>query len=303
MGASVNFLVLKHADCEGLGLWEECCHRAGIGIEVVDLHREAVIPPLHRFQAVISLGGPMNVYAEETYPFLKREDAFIRQVLAQGVPLLGVCLGGQVLAKAAGGAVNPNPVREIGWHPIELDQEGQRDPLFVGLPDRFTVFQRRGSAFSLPRGAVPLASSAAGQIQGFRLGFGTIAYALQFHLEVTPSMVEAWIGEYGGELARVGQAVESGRLLTESPARCHDLQSLAGRVFENFCRLVRLRFAGVDSLPAEPLQPEVRSGAKRKALTLEQAWEQYRQLIAKGKLRCGVTCPLDRIGHCTGGCW
>jgi GMP synthase-like glutamine amidotransferase len=245
----------------------------------------------------------MNVYEEEAYPFLRREDAYIRQVLALGVPFLGVCLGGQLLAKAVGGVVTRNGVKEIGWHPVELDLQGQRDPLFAGLPETLTVFQWHGDAFSVPRGAVRLATSPACENQAFRLGFGGIAYALQFHLEVTPPMIAELVREYVAELATLGESVNVEGMLAEASARCEELRSLSRRVFQNFRRLVELRFAGVGSVaPVEPV-PEKPNRVSRRRLTVEQAWQQYRELMAKGKLRCGVTCPLDRIGECTGGCW
>ncbi len=298
----MNFLILKHVDCEGLGLWEECCREDGIALEIVALHHGIVPPPAHQFHAVISLGGPMNVDEEGTYPFLKAETSFIRQVVGEGIPFLGICLGGQLLARAVGGLVARNGVKQIGWHPITLDQAGQRDPLFAGLPDRLTVFQWHGDTFSIPSGAVRLASSKACQNQAFRFGFGGVAYALQFHLEVTPSMVEEWLREYVEEFAEFGGAVDPAQMLEEATAQCEALLPHARRVFKNFCRLVRLRFAGVGSAPAPPAhQPVRRRSAKE--LTLEQAWQRYRELMARGKLRCGVTCPLDRIERCTGGCW
>ncbi len=282
-----------------MGLWEACCREAGIALEVVALHRGATIPPPQRFQAVICLGGPMNVYEEETYPFLKAEDDFIRRVVADGIPFLGICLGGQLLAKAVGGRVTRNPVKEIGWHAIELDQPGQRDPLFAGLPDRLPVFQWHGDTFALPSGAVRLARSDICQNQAFRFGFGGIAYALQFHLEVTPTMIDQWVRQYGASL---DGAADPTQMCEQAPARCEALLPVARRVFKNFTRLVQLRYTGVGAQPVDrPPQPAKRRSAKD--LTVEQAWQRYRELMARGKLRCGITCPLDRIGRCTGGCW
>lgn len=252
---------------------------------------------------MICLGGPMNVYQETAYPFLALEDGFIRQVVVDGVPFLGICLGGQLLAKAVGGHVEKNPVKEIGWHAVELDQQGQRDPLFAGLPERFTVFQWHGDTFSIPNRAVRLARAAACGNQAFRFGFGGTAYALQFHLEVTPPMVAEWVREYATELATLGRAVDVERMLAEAPARCEELHALSRRLFQNFCRLVALRYAGVGPVaPADP-PPQPARRASRRHLTVEEARQQYRELMGKGKLRCGVTCPLDRIGQCTGGCW
>ncbi len=252
----MNFLVLKHVDCEGLGLWEDHGREAGIKFEVVDLHRGGSLPPLHRFQAVISLGGPMSVYEEEAHPFLRGEDTYIRQVLALGVPFLGVCLGGQLLTKAVGGVVTRNGVKEIGWHTVELDPQGQRDPLFTGLPETLTVFQWHGDTFSIPKGAVRLARSPACENQAFRFGFGGVAYALQFHLEVTPAMIADWVQEYAGELGALGGTEMVEPMLTETPTRREQLQSVSRRVFGNFCRLVQLRFAGVGSATEMERLPE-----------------------------------------------
>jgi hypothetical protein len=116
-------------------------------------------------------------------------------------------------------------------------------------------------------------------------------------------MVAEWVREYAGELATLGGAVDVEQMLAEAPARCEGLRSLSGRVFQNFRRIVELRYAGVGAVaPVEPV-PEKPNPVSRRKLTVEQAWQQYRELMAKGKLRCGVTCPLDRISQCTGGCW
>lgn len=302
-GSAVRFLILQHIACEGLGLWEDCCREAGIVLEVVDLSRAGALPPRHGSYAVISLGGPMNVYETAAYPFLAWEDDFIRQVVADGVPFLGICLGGQLLAKAVGGQVAKNGVKEIGWHPVELDLAGRRDPLFAGLPDRFTVFQWHGDTFSIPKGGIRLATAAACENQAFRFGFGGAAYALQFHLEVTPAMVADWVREYAAELARLGAEVDAAGMLAEAPARCEELRVWSRRLFQNFCRLVSLRYAGVGPVVSPERPPLQARGPSGRKMTVEQARQVYRDLMAKGKLRCGVTCPLDKIEECTGGCW
>lgn len=298
----MKFVVLQHIACEGLGLWEECCREAGIALEVVDLPGNGSLPPRGSFHAVISLGGPMNVYEEAAHPFLALEDGFIRQAVADGVPFLGICLGGQLLAKAVGGRVVKNPVKEIGWYPVVLDPEGRRDPLFAGLADSFTVFQWHGDTFSIPKGAVRLATAAACENQAFRFGFGGAAYALQFHLEVTPPMLAEWVREYATAPAALGGAAHVERMLAEAPERCGELRAGSRRLFRNFCRLVALRYAGIGPVAPVEAPPQARRPAGKK-MTMEQAWQLYRDLMARGKLRCGVTCPLEKIGQCTGGCW
>ncbi|MFQ5804562.1 MAG: type 1 glutamine amidotransferase [Candidatus Methylomirabilales bacterium] len=293
----MTILVIKHVDCEGLGVWEEFCREDGIAVEVVALHREDPLPPPGQFQGVISLGGPMNVYEEGAYPFLNMEDRFIRQALREDVPFLGICLGGQLLAKAVGGLVMQNDGKEIGWYPITLDQMAQRDPLFAGLPESFTVFQWHGDSFYPPIGAVQLASSQACRNQAFR--YGGIAYAFQFHLEVTPPMIGEWAREYGAEL---GDLVNRAHMLEEAPAQFERLRPLSRQVFNNFRCLICLRASKRGSPTADwPRQGDQTGSAENPKV--ERARQRYRELMLRGQLRCGPTCPLWHIGHCTGGCW
>lgn len=235
----MSILVIKHVDWEGLGVWEDFCRQKGVAVEVVALHRGNPLPPAAQYQGVITLGGPMNVYQEEQYPFLKMEDQFIREAFNEGVPLLGVCLGGQLLAKAAGGLVVLNAAKEIGWHRVTLNEMGERDPLFAGLPESFTVFQWHTDTFHPPVRAVPLASSETCEHQAFRLR--GVAYGLQFHLEVTPRMIEEWVRQY--ELVEPDDPLKATRMLQDAPAHCERLRPVSRQLFWNFLSLVRLRAA------------------------------------------------------------
>lgn len=293
----MRILVIKHVDREGLGLWEEFCREAGVALDVVALHRGDPLPPPERYEGVISLGGPMNVYREGAYPFLKVEDYFIRRTLSEDVPFLGICLGGQLLAKAMGGLVMQNAGKEIGWHPITLTPMAQRDPLFAGLSESFTVFQWHADTFHPPVGGVRLASSRACRNQAFR--FGGNAYALQFHPEVTPPMIEEWAREYRADL---GDLANAERILEEAPAQCEKLQALSRQMFENFLGLMRHAAARRASLAADRHRQgdHERSEEDRK---VDRARQRYRELVLRGQLRCGVNCPLYHRDHCTGGCW
>lgn len=293
----MTILVIKHVDCEGLGLWEEFCREAGVALDVVALHRGEPLPPPDRYQGVISLGGPINVYQEEAYPFLKMEDHFIRRTLSDDVPFLGICLGGQLLAKAMGGLVMQNAGKEIGWHPITLTPMAQRDPLFAGLSESFTVFQWHADTFHPPVGGVRLASSEVCRNQAFR--FGGNAYALQFHLEVTPPMIEEWAREYRADL---DDPANLERMLDEAPVQCEQLRTLSRQMFDNFVGLIRDRATKPASRPREwHRQGDQKDSEEDRKV--ERARQRYRELVLRGQLRCGVNCPLCHIDHCTGGCW
>jgi GMP synthase (glutamine-hydrolysing) len=142
------------------------------------------------FDAAFVLGGAMHVDQEEEHPWLRQEHEVIRALLDADVPTFGVCLGGQLLARVAGAHVGPAPKQEIGWHEVELSPEGQADPIFGELPDRFPALQWHSYAFELPSGAVALATSPV-CLQAFRLG--ERAWGVQFHPEVDAPILESWL--------------------------------------------------------------------------------------------------------------
>jgi GMP synthase (glutamine-hydrolysing) len=147
---------------------------------------------------LIIMGGPMSVHDERTYPWLLDEKQFIREVIALGTPVLGVCLGAQLLAEALGARVRPNPVREIGWFPVQRVAEPASSVLAAAFPDSITAFHWHGDTFELPAGAVHLASSEACPNQGFV--WNNQVVGLQCHLETTQSSLENLIAHCGDEL-------------------------------------------------------------------------------------------------------
>ncbi|MBF0569259.1 MAG: type 1 glutamine amidotransferase [Candidatus Omnitrophica bacterium] len=191
-------LFIKHVDIEGpetLGaFFVENHYKLG----VVDLHRDGRLPDsLADVDAVVSLGGPMNVYEEARFPFLKDEDVLLKKVLAAGIPFLGICLGAQLLAKAAGGKVTRSPQEEIGWFTVDLTDAGGKDPLFQGLPKRMEVYQWHGDMCVLPDGAELLSTAERCSVQAFRVGKN--AYGLQFHAEITDKSIDEWSRDYAPE--------------------------------------------------------------------------------------------------------
>jgi len=146
------------------------------------------------FKGVVVLGGPMNVDEEQKYPFLKAENDFIQKVLKAGIPFLGICLGSQLLAKAAGARVVKSPVKEIGWYQIQLTEEGKKDPLFKGFRPEDPIYHWHGDMFQIPSNGKLLASAEGCPHQALKVG--DKAYGLQFHVEVTDKSIKEWCDEY-----------------------------------------------------------------------------------------------------------
>jgi GMP synthase-like glutamine amidotransferase len=188
----MRILAFRHVPSEHLGRIERALDRRGIGIDYADLYRPDVpMPDPARYDGLVVMGGAMSV--NDGLPFLEREARSIADAVEAGRPVLGVCLGAQLIAKALGARVYRNAVKEVGWFEIELTAEGAADPLFAGAGPRETVLQWHGETFDLPPGATWLASSAACRHQAFRAA--SSAYALQFHLEVTPEMIQDWCAQ------------------------------------------------------------------------------------------------------------
>jgi GMP synthase-like glutamine amidotransferase len=188
-------IAVKHIDIEGPGSIEIFLNDTARSFSIIDLSKGEVLPVnLRGIEAVISLGGPMSVYEDEAFPFLKGENVFIKEILKKSIPFLGICLGSQLLAKAEGAKVGKSPKKEIGFSGVQLTEAGKRDILFKDLPSDLRVFQWHEDMSEIPENSVLLASSAACPHQAFRVGKN--AYGLQFHVEVTPAIVDSWIDAY-----------------------------------------------------------------------------------------------------------
>lgn len=190
----MNVLIIKHVDIEGPGLVGDCLKEENIPHRIINLETGDHFPKVDDLSHLVILGGGMNVYEEDRYPFLKNEDLFIKEAIQRGKSVLGISLGSQLIAKALGAKVFKAPLKEIGWYNVSLTEEGSRDPLFSILPKTFPVFQWHEDTFEIPKGAKLLATSTAIPSQAFR--YGENAYGLQFHLEVTKKMIREWMESY-----------------------------------------------------------------------------------------------------------
>jgi GMP synthase-like glutamine amidotransferase len=195
-------LVFQHDPFEDLGFFAEVLDRERAAYRIIRLfHGEMPTEDWQHVAALIVLGGSMAVEDEEKFPFLRWEKRIIRAAIDESVPIVGISVGAQLIAVTLGARIHRGSVKEIGWNPIAITPHGQVDSLLGYLPESATVFQWHGEGFELPAGAVCLASSPHYEIQAFR--FGKVIYGLQFHLEVTPRMIERWIGERSKDLASV----------------------------------------------------------------------------------------------------
>jgi len=187
---------LQHVSFEGLGSIEAWLKSAGYRITSTKFFEQSFLPAPDSCDLLIVMGGPMSVNDEERYPWLRMEKRFIRQVISLGTPVLGICLGAQLIAACLGEAVYPNRRKEIGWFPVQ--GIAHRDNTIISFPAEIEVFHWHGETFDLPSTAILLASSAGCRNQAFQLGSTVIG--LQFHLEITPASVKAMISHCDGEI-------------------------------------------------------------------------------------------------------
>lgn len=222
----------QHVPFEGLGYIETWLHEANAEVSSTRFFEDASLPRLAAIDGLIVLGGPMSVNEGDAHPWLEAETRYIAEAIGLGKPVLGICLGAQLIAKALGAAVYANGKREIGWFPIQRIEPWPLDGA-CWLPQQVEVFHWHGETFDLPPGTVRLASSAACANQAFALGAKVLG--LQFHLEVTPQAVEVLAERCADELSEGGDYVQSAASLRRGEADYRDLQSLMaaalGRLF------------------------------------------------------------------------
>lgn len=244
-----NCLVVQHVAPEPAFAVADALVAAGVDVETRRAHKGDDIPSdVSGFDGVVVMGGPMSASSNEGFPSRQTEVSLLADALEAGIPTLGICLGAQILAVAAGGAVAPNAYGpEIGWAPVDLDPACADDRLFAGLPPALTVLHWHGDTFEVPPSAQLLMSSAAYPNQAIRIG--DVAWGLQFHLEVTAAAVDGFLHAFGADAAGAPGGADAIRSAT--PAALHELAPVRDLVCARFAALVAARVIRSDLVDQE----------------------------------------------------
>lgn len=228
----MRILSVQNIECETLGTLEKMFLADGFSIDSINAQKDELPDDLERFAGIVILGGPVAVYDDHSY--LVEEQNLVRRAIKNRIPLLGICLGSQLIAQAAGGRVYRGLKKEIGWYDVSLTPAGSSD-VFLGLGSgRHRVFQWHGDTYDPPRGATVLATSEL-YPQAFRVGS---AIGIQFHLEVDEALIQRWMHEYRAELEREDLQIDS---ILPKPGDIDALEQKCARVYGNFSRLINGR--------------------------------------------------------------
>jgi GMP synthase (glutamine-hydrolysing) len=177
---------LEHEPFEGLGNIEVWAKNKGHSITRTHLFSNEELPDISEFDWLIIMGGSMNIYEEDKFPWLKEEKKFIAKAIAANKIILGICLGSQLIADVIGGKVSKNQYKEIGWFPVSLTREARDSSIFSSLPGTFTAFHWHGDTFKIPNGARRIAQSEGCVNQAFEC---RRTIGLQFHLEYSKKSI------------------------------------------------------------------------------------------------------------------
>ena len=224
--------IFRHIACEGLGYLSETFKHHSLEWELFAVDEGCDIPISTVGSAgMVFLGGPMSVNDSDAW--IAQELKLIQAAHQQDLPILGHCLGAQLIAKAMGAKITSNPVREIGWHSIKQVNSAKLHPIMESIAEEFTVFHWHGETFSIPNSATALFTSADCQNQAFAAG-NTLA--LQYHLEVTPDMVDKWSKLYANQLELSASIQSRETMLAQHHNKCDNMHQIADSLYQNWLK-------------------------------------------------------------------
>ena len=229
-------LIFRHIDFEGPGYLGDFLDNQQIPHEIIAV--DAGVPIIRdpgQAAGLVFMGGPMSV--SDGLDWIHEEIQLIRQAHILRIPVLGHCLGGQLISRALGAEVYRNPVREIGWHEVEVTNTLAARRWLAGLPSRLTVYHWHGETFDLPDGAIPLLTSRHCLNQGYICGN---SLALQCHIEIQADMIPVWIDSYRDEIGQISDTVQSAEVMqTDLHSRIADLHRVADTVYSRWIELLK----------------------------------------------------------------
>ena len=229
-----TILVIQHTPFETPGTLAQVAQAAGHALQYVLSYADETVPVNCTADALIVMGGPMGVYEDERYPFLAAEIQLIQDALANHLPIIGICLGSQLLATALGGTVTPGERKEIGWLPVTFDNDACQGTIWQNIPNAFTAFHWHGDIFTLPDGARALASSQLTACQAFV--YHDNAYGMLFHPEVTTDIIAGMVNAFPEELQETAQS--ESHIVAGSAEYLSRLQTHATTIFQNWVALI-----------------------------------------------------------------
>ena len=224
-------LVFRHIECEGPGYLADFLGANNVPFQLVCIDSgEAVPDSLDSIGGLVFMGGPMSV--NDALPWIEAELNLIRHAHQYGIPVLGHCLGGQLVAKALGGEVLKNKVQETGWFPVSSYDDCLPSHWLTGLPEKFNAFHLHGETFTIPEGATPLFRSQFCPQQAFVKGN---SLALQFHVEVTKDMVKDWVSVYQKDLEQPSESIQSrNEILRDLDKRVAEVHQIAKTLYTHW---------------------------------------------------------------------